>query len=94
MQNTNKGGRPSGRLIHSEGFEAILAARGLLKKDIAADCGVSAGYLADLLAHRCGASAVMAEKLAGSIGVKVAALFPEAAGWIAPLPDRSGRRAA
>lgn len=90
----SKGGRPSGRLIHAEGFEAIAAARNLLKKDIAADCGVSASYLADLLAHRCGASTAIAERLASALGVKVAALFPEAVGWVAPLPDRDGKRAA
>lgn len=94
MLTSNKGGRPSGRLIHAEGFEALIAARRLLKKDVAADCEVSASYLADLLAHRCGASIDTAERLAGSLGVKVAAIFPEASGWIAPLPDRDGKRIA
>jgi transcriptional regulator with XRE-family HTH domain len=94
MSITNKGGRPSGRLIHAEGFEALLAARNLLKKDLASDCGVSPSYLADLLAHRCGASEATADRLASALGVKLAALFPEASGWVAPFPDRRGRRVA
>jgi hypothetical protein len=89
---TKKGGRPSGRLIHAEGFEALLAARNLLKKDVASDSDLSAGFLADLLAHRCGASPAVTERLASALGVKVAALFPEAAGWVPPLPDRDGTR--
>jgi transcriptional regulator with XRE-family HTH domain len=92
MPITNKGGRPSGRLIHAEGFEALAAARKLLKKDIAALAEVSPGYLADLLAHRSGASDATAERIATALGCSVAALFPEAAGWIAPLPDRDARR--
>lgn len=88
----NKGGRPAGRLIHSEGFEALAAARKMLKKDVAALADVSAGYLADLLAHRCGASEDTADRLAVALGVRVAALFPEAVGWVAPLPDRDGKR--
>ncbi len=94
MPITNKGGRPAGRLIHAEGFEALAAARKMLKKDVAALSGVSAGYLADLLAHRCGAAEDTADRLATALGVKVAALFPEASGWVAPLPDRDGKRAA
>jgi transcriptional regulator with XRE-family HTH domain len=92
MPITNKGGRPAGRLIHAEGFEAIAAARKLLKKDVAALAEVSPGYLADLLAHRCGASDATAERIATALGCTVAALFPEAAGWIAPLPDRDAKR--
>lgn len=92
MPTTNKGGRPAGRLIHAEAFEAIVAAKNLLKKDVAADCGVSAGYLADLLAHRGGASAAVADQLASTLGVKLAAIFPEVAGWVGPLPDRDGKR--
>lgn len=92
MTTPNKGGRPAGRLIHSEAFEALLAARNLLKKDVAADAGVSPGYLADLLAHRCGASPTVADQIASTLGVKIAAIFPEAAGWIGPLPDRDARR--
>ena len=92
MTTPNKGGRPAGRLIHAEAFEALLAARNLLKKDVAADVGVSPGYLADLLAHRCGASVTVADQLASALGVKLEAIFPEAAGWIGPLPDRDGRR--
>ena len=94
MAITNKGGRPSGRMVHAEGFEAIAAARKLLKKDVAALADVSPGFLSDLLAHRCGAAEDAADRLATALGVKVAALFPEAAGWAAPLPDRSGKRAA
>lgn len=94
MPTTNKGGRPSGRLIHAEGFEALIAAKRQLKKDVAAQCEVSPGYLADLLAHRCGASEATADRIAVALGCKVAALFPEASGWIAPLPDRDGKRAA
>lgn len=85
-------GRPAGRLIHTEGFEALLASRHLLKKDIAKDTGFSAGYISDLLAHRCGASAEKAETLARALGVSVPALFPEASGWVAPLPDRDAKR--
>jgi hypothetical protein len=88
----NKGGRPAGRLIHAEGFEALLAAKHLRKKDVAASCDLSPGFLADLLAHRSGASEPVALRLATALGVKVAAIFPEAAGWIAPLPDRDARR--
>lgn len=90
----NRGGRPSGRLIHAECFEALLSAKNMLKKDVAADCDLSASFLADLLAHRSGASPAVADRLAGALGVKVAALFPEAAGWVAPLPDRDARRVA
>lgn len=85
-------GRPTGRLLHAEAFEAILTARNILKKDIAKDVGVSPGFLADLLAHRGGASGAVSARLASSLGVKEAALFPEAAGWIGPLPDRDAKR--
>jgi hypothetical protein len=85
-------GRPPGLLLHAEAFEAILAGRGLLKKDVAVDAGITASFLADLLAHRGGASRPVAERLAGTLGVKVAALFPETAGWVGPLPDRESRR--
>lgn len=85
-------GRKPGLVLHAEGFEAIIAARGLLKKDVATDAGVSASFLADLLAHRGGASRPVAEALASTIGVKVAALFPEVAGWVSPLPDRDAKR--
>jgi hypothetical protein len=85
-------GRPSGLLIHAEGFEALIAARNILKKDIAADNGVSPGYIGDLLAHRCGASRETAARLAASLGVRQEALFPELAGWVGPLPDRDGKR--
>lgn len=85
-------GRPPGRLLHAEAFEAICAARNLLKKDVCADSGVTPGHLTDLLAHRGGASAATVEKLCGCLNVPTAALFPEAAGWVGPLPDRSARR--
>lgn len=85
-------GRPPGLLIHAEGFEALIAARGLLKKDVAADNGLSPGFIGDLLAHRSGASRAVAQRLSGSLGVRQEALFPELAGWVAPLPDRSAKR--
>lgn len=85
-------GRPSGRLIHAEAFEAIVAARGLLKKDVAADAGLSPSFVADLLAHRGGASPQVVERLASALGVKPAAIFPEIVGWIGPLPDRDAKR--
>lgn len=85
-------GRPSGRTIHSEGFEALLVARNILKKDLCADASITPGYLSDLLAHRCGASPEKAESIAASLGVKVAALFPEAVGWVGPLADRDAKR--
>jgi hypothetical protein len=64
----------------------------LLKKDVCADAGVSPGFLADLLAHRGGASENVVEALAGSLGVRPAAIFPEIAAWVSPLPDRDRRR--
>jgi hypothetical protein len=85
-------GRKPGLVLHSEGFEAIISARGLLKKDVATDAGFSASFLADLLAHRGGASRAVAEGLASTIGVKPAALFPELVGWVSPLPDRERKR--
>lgn len=91
---TKKGGRPVGRMLHAEAFEAIVAAKGKLKKDIAEDLGVSAGYLADLMAHRCCAAADMAEAIASALGVKTVALFPELAGWVGPLVDRDAKRRA
>lgn len=85
-------GRPPGRLLHTEAFEAILAARNILKKDLAAEVGMSPAFLSDLLAHRGGASAEVAEGIASSLGVKLGALFPEAVGWVGPLPDRDAKR--
>lgn len=85
-------GRPNGLLIHAEAFEAILAAKGHLKKQVAADAEVSPTFLADLLAHRGGASRQVAERIASTLCVKVEALFPEVAGWIGPLPDRDAKR--
>lgn len=92
MVTPNRGGRPAGKLIHAEGFEALIAAKNLLKKDIAADVGVSPGFLADLLAHRGGASDAVVDRLCSSLGCRPVALFPELAGWVSPLPDRSGKR--
>jgi len=89
----NKRGRKPGLILHSEGFEALIAGRHL-KKDVAADAGMSAGFLADLLAHRGGASPVVAERLASSLAVPVAAIFPEVVGWVAPPPAREGTRGA
>jgi hypothetical protein len=85
-------GRKPGRILHAEAFEAIIAARNLLKKDVAADAGLSPQFLADLLAHRGGAAPDVAQRLADTLGVKLAALFPEAAGWIGPLPERGAAR--
>jgi hypothetical protein len=86
------GGRPSGRVLHTEGFEAIALARNLLKRSIADAAEVSPQFLADLLAHRAGASTPVVERLAAALGVTPAALFPELVGWVSPLPDRDARR--
>jgi transcriptional regulator with XRE-family HTH domain len=85
-------GRPAGRLIHAEAFEALLAARGWLKRAVADQAGVTPGFLADLLAHRRGASPDVVARLAAVFEVPPAALFPEIVGWVAPLPDRQGVR--
>lgn len=85
-------GRKPGLALHAEGFEAICSARGLLKKDVATDGGMSASFLADLLAHRGGASQAVVDRLAATLGVKPAALFPELVGWVSPLPDRDRKR--
>lgn len=87
-------GRPNGLLIHAEGFEAICAARNVLKKQVASDAGISASFLADLLAHRGGTTRKVADQIASTLGVKTEALFPEVAGWVSPLPDREARRSA
>jgi hypothetical protein len=81
-------------MIHAEALEALLAARvpRLLKRDLCDDAQVSPGFLSDLLAHRCGAAEDVAERIAGSLGVNPAAIFPEIAGWVSPLPDRDARR--
>jgi hypothetical protein len=90
-----KTGRPNGRMIHAEGFEALLAARGgLLKSSVAVAAAISPSFLADLLAHRSGASADVVDRLAAALAVPPEALFPELAGWISPLPDRDRRRVA
>lgn len=86
-------GRPAGLILHAEGFEALLALRGgLLKKDVAADATITPSYLADLLAHRGGASPEVAARIATTLSVKPEALFPELAGWVSPLPDREAKR--
>lgn len=87
-----KRGKQPGLVLHAEAFEAILAARNLLKKDVCADAGITPGYLTDLLAHRGGASPVVVEKLCSTLAVRPAAIFPEVAGWIGPLIDRDARR--
>jgi hypothetical protein len=87
-----QGGRPPGLVIHAEGFEALLAARNLLKSTVANEAEVSASFLADLLAHRGGASPEIVDRIAGALGVNPAALFPELAGWVSPLPNRAARR--
>jgi hypothetical protein len=85
-------GRPNGHLLHRDGFEALCAANHFLKKDVAADAQVSAQFLADLLYHRAGASAAVADRIARSLGVPPAAIFPSLVGWVGPLPDRNNRR--
>lgn len=85
-------GRPSGSLILTQSFEALLAPQRILKKDVAADAGVSPSFLGDLLAHRCGASEEVANRIASTLGVPIAAIFPGYAGWVGPLVDRSGNR--
>jgi hypothetical protein len=87
-------GRPSGRILFAEGFEALLASRHLLKSTVATEAAVSAGFISDLLARRTGASDEVAERIAQALSVPVAALFPEMAGWVSPLPDRDRKRAA
>lgn len=85
-------GRPPGRIIHAEGFEALVAAKNLLKKDVCADAGITPGFLTDLLAHRGGASESVVRALSSTLGVQPVALFPEVAGWVSPIPDRSAQR--
>lgn len=87
-----KTGRPNGRMIHAEALEALLAARNILKRDLAAESDISANYLSDLLAHRGGASPDVVDRISGALGVKPAAIFPEIVGWMSPLPDRDAKR--
>lgn len=91
---TKTPGRKPGLYLHAEGFEALIGAKNLLRKDVAADCDLTPQFLADLCAHRGGASAATAERLASTLNVKIAALFPEVAehAWVSPLPDRNGKR--
>ena len=81
-------------MIHAEAVEALLAAREprMLKRDLCDDGAVSPSFLSDLLAHRCGASDEVANRIAGALGVNPAAIFPELAGWMSPLPDREAKR--
>lgn len=85
-------GRKPGLMIYPESFEALLAFRGILKKDFAADVGVSPGFIGDLMAGRGGVSRDVADRMASSLGLKVEALFPELRGWVPPLPDREAKR--
>lgn len=80
-------------MIHTQGLEALLCAKGLRKSQLADRAGVSASFLADLLAHRGGASDHVARRLCRALDVEPAVLFPELAGWVSPLPDRRARRA-
>lgn len=86
-------GRPNGYLLHGDAFEAICAARNILKKDVASDADVSPQFLADLIYLRAGASPACAERIASSLGVKTSAIFPSVVGWVGPLPDRGNRKA-
>lgn len=90
----NQGGRRPGQILYAEAFEALLAARNILKKDIAEEIGVSPSFIADLLACRGGASDEVAARIASALNVKVAAIFPEIAGWTSPIPDRDAKRRA
>lgn len=85
-------GRPAGRILHAQCFEAIQALSGQQKAEVAKSAGISASYLSDLLAHRAGASDTTAANLAEALGVPPVAIFPEIAGWVSPLPDREQRR--
>ena len=87
-------GRKPGLYLHTEGFEALISAKNILRKDVAIDCGFTPQFISDLCAHRGGASESVASELARSLGVSVAALFPERAEhpWVSPLPDRNGKR--
>jgi DNA-binding transcriptional regulator YdaS (Cro superfamily) len=84
--------RARGQILHSEGFEAILAVGGTSKRAAARLAGVSPSHLSDLLAHRGGAGPDVVDSLAAAVGVVPAALFPELVGWVAPTPDRDSRR--
>src|SRR5690606_27162943 len=91
-KSTRQKGRPNGLILHTEAFEAICAARNVLKRQVAADADVSPSFIADLLAKRGGTTRPVAERIASTLGVKVEALFPETAGWVSPLPDRDAKR--
>ena len=87
-------GRPAGYMLHTEAFEALIAGK-FLKKAVAEAAGIAPGYLADLLAHRGGASREVVDALADALSVTPGAIFPELAGkpWTSPLPDRDAKRA-
>jgi transcriptional regulator with XRE-family HTH domain len=84
--------RARGQVLHSEGFEAIVAVGGTSKRAVAARVGMSPSHLSDLLAHRGGAGPELVDRLADAVGVPAAAIFPELVGWVAPTPDRDARR--
>ena len=86
-------GRPPGKMLHAATFEFALATKGLLKQDVAHTAGIHPSTLAGLLARRGCASPAVVERLAATLEVKPEALFPELAGWVSPLPDRTATRA-
>lgn len=79
-------------MLHAEAFEAFLDTAQVRKSHVSKAAGISASFLADLLAHRAGASETVAANLADVLEVPPAAIFPEIAGWVSPLPDRSAQR--
>lgn len=87
-------GRPPGRILYTEAFEAILTARKLRKKDVCITAGISPGFLTDLLACRAGASTAVVEALERALAVPAAAIFPEMAAqpWTSPIPNRGAKR--
>jgi transcriptional regulator with XRE-family HTH domain len=86
------GGRPRGRVLHAETFEALLEARRLRKSAVAAKAGIAPSTLSNLLARRAGASDVVMGRLAEVLDVPPVALFPELAGWAAPPQDPDALR--
>lgn len=79
-------------MIHAEAFESLLQIRRLKKKDLASSCELSPSFIADLLAHRAGASEETVDAISAVLAVPAEVLFPELSGWVSPLPDRSARR--
>ena len=82
--------------MFKEGFELACVSRSRLKKDVAADAGVSPQFLADLIYGRAGATKPVAERIAGSLAVDIGVLFPALASrpWTPPAIDRDGRKVA